>query len=328
MKNVLLNLTALALMAAAPVAKAAEELKLLLGWTPGGNHAAIHYAKHYGLYAKEGLNVITEDGRGTGYVANVVGGGTQDVGEGNVATMAIAVAKGLSLRSIMLEMPGSDLGVIVPVASGARTIKDLETKGISLVYSPGAFEAPFLDILLKNGGSSRDKVQLISVDMNAKIGMYMSGKGGALISSFPFLMPMLRQQKPSNVIKFADYGLPLPSYGLFATDETIKRKGAALRTLVRVTSRAWEEILANPAAKTRSVEAMMAQRPQVKLDAASLEAQIDEYRPLFHSPHNAGKPIGWQAEADWAATVKVLQQAGLVEARFQAQDFYTNQFLE
>ncbi len=96
-------------------------------------------------------------------------------------------------------------------------------------------------MLLKNGGSSRDKIELVGVAAQAKVGTYLSGRGDAVIGSIPFVASLLKS-KPSNLIRFTDYGLALPAFGIAATEETIKKKGKALRAFVQVTSKAWEEI--------------------------------------------------------------------------------------
>ncbi len=317
---------ALALGASAE-SRAVETLKIRLSWLPFGMHAAWFYATHKGLYKAEGVELEIEDGRGSALTVSVVGGGGGvDLGEAAVSTMAPATAKGAPLRALATYLPGNDLGVLVPSETGAKTVKDLETKGISIIYTPGSLEAPFMDAFLKAGGSNRDKIKLIGVDATAKISSYMSGAGGSVVTSTPFIEPVLRKQKPSNVIKFADYGLALPSIGLIARDDTIAAKGESIRKIVVITANAWGKILGDANAKKEAVDAMIALRPNAKLDPWLIDAQIEEYRPLFYSDATKGKPIGWQAEAIWATAVKVMQDADVLPKTSKPGDFYTNKF--
>ncbi|MSP51341.1 MAG: hypothetical protein EXQ91_02950 [Alphaproteobacteria bacterium] len=196
---------------------------------------------------------------------SAVGGGI-DLGKAAVSTIAPATPKGTSLRAIATCLPGNDLGVLVPSETGAKTVKVLEAKGISIIYTPGWLEAPFMDAFLKAGGSHRNKIKLIGVDATAKISSYMSGAGGSVVTSTPFLEPVLRKHKPSNVIKFSDHGLSLPSLGLIVGEETIVGKADALRKVVVVTANAWEKILGDANAKKEAIDAIIAMRPNAKLD--------------------------------------------------------------
>ena len=45
------------------------------------------------------------------------------------------------------------------------------------------------------------------------------------------------------------------------------------------------------------------------------------------SPHTKGKPLGWEAEADWESTIQVLKQYGGVTAPLETSQLYTNEFV-
>jgi NitT/TauT family transport system substrate-binding protein len=45
------------------------------------------------------------------------------------------------------------------------------------------------------------------------------------------------------------------------------------------------------------------------------------------TPNTKGKPLGWGAEADWAATIQVLKQYGGVTTPLKTSQLYTNVFV-
>ena len=47
----------------------------------------------------------------------------------------------------------------------------------------------------------------------------------------------------------------------------------------------------------------------------------------MNTPHTVGKPIGWQSEADWAAAIKTMVEAGVIKPGHKPGDFYTNAFM-
>ena len=85
----------------------------------------------------------------------------------------------------------------------------------------------------------------------------------------------------------------------------------ALRKLVETQQRAWAHLKTNP---DDGVEAMIRQRPDARLDRVVTREQIRLTIEFFDTPASAGRPIGWQAEADWTAALRSLEAAGAIRA--------------
>lgn len=73
---------------------------------------------------------------------------------------------------------------------------------------------------------------------------------------------------------------------------------------------------------------MLAERPDAKLDPKVLLKQIKLTLEYFDTPATTGKPIGWQAKEDWEAALKSMQDAGVVNAGWNADDYYTNTLVQ
>jgi NitT/TauT family transport system substrate-binding protein len=126
--------------------------------------------------------------------------------------------------------------------------------------------------------------------------------------------------RPSDSIRFADYNLNMPSFGLFATEDKIASRGAAIGKFASVVGAAWTYVLAGH--EDEAVDAIVAQRPQAKLDKKVLRAQIEALRPFFQSPAAAGQPTGVPVAADWKIAVKTLSDAGLIKSIKDGNDFF------
>jgi NitT/TauT family transport system substrate-binding protein len=136
---------------------------------------------------------------------------------------------------------------------------------------------------------------------------------------------MAAQRRPSEAILFADYGLTFPSFGLIANEETIKKKPAALKRFASVIAGAWTYIYAG--GQQEAANAMVAQRPQAKINADNIRQQIDALRPFFETPGTKALPIGVMSPDDWAAALKTMTGAGLIQGGDPSQ-FYTNELLD
>ncbi len=315
---------AFALSASFADAQQLTPIKLRMSWTPFGFHTALFLAVERGWMREGGIDLQTEDGSGSTATVNFVGTGQYDIGEAAVSSMAIGRDKGMPLKSIADFIRGTDLGILVPKDSGIKGPKDLEGKKIA--YTAGSLEGPFMEVFLKAAGVNVSKVELLNVDFASKIPTYVARKSDAVVTTVPFVLPILANTRPSDAIMFGDYGFVLPSIGYIATEQTIRTKRVALQAFVSAVSRAWTEILENNKLD-EGVAALLKHRPQAKVDPKIAAAQVEAYRAYFHTANTKGRPHGWHPPEDWVAAIASMQKVGLISAGAKPQDFYTNEFL-
>jgi NitT/TauT family transport system substrate-binding protein len=306
------------------VADATDTLRVRLDWTPWGDQVPFHLAVKKGWYAKQGLDVQLEDGNGSVSTVQIVGNGDYELGHASLATMAIARSKGLQVKAVAGFIRQNDIGLMIGKDTGVNSPKDL--KGKKLTFTAGSLETPFLDRFISAGGLTRDDLELTNVDAANKGTLYMSGRVDGAFSSAPFMQPIFDRQRPTKTIKFSDYGLEFPSFGLFATEATIAAKRDQIRKFASVTAGAWQYILNGHEAE--GVQAIMEARPQAKLDPQVLLDQIKILRGLVSTPATAGKPMGIMAEADWAKAIDTLQQGKLMGHVEAPGAYYTNEFID
>jgi NitT/TauT family transport system substrate-binding protein len=293
-----------------------------MDWSPHSAQAPLHLAVDKGWFAERGLDVELQDGNGSVVAVQTVGAGRFDLGHANLASMAMGREEGLPVRAIAGFIRKSDMGVLFSEGAPIRSPKDLEGK--SVTYTSGSLEAPFLDAFFRNGNTSRDRINLVSVDAAAKVSGYAAGRGDAVFSTVPYVYAQTKQTRPSGWILFSDYGLPLPGFGLFTTEEVIRTKPDMLRAFVETAVRGWEHARENP---SDAVNAIMAQRPQANLNRDVELLGLESFRPFLETERTRGRVPGWQSEEDWAETLRALVDAGVAKPESRAADFFTNEFI-
>jgi NitT/TauT family transport system substrate-binding protein len=305
--------------AASAAAQGTDKVKVRLDWTPWGMHGAMHLAQQKGWYKAAGLDAEIEDGNGSVTTVQIVGSGDQfDVGHAALGPMMIARDKGLPVKAIAVFARISDLGMLVPVDSGIKGPRDL--KGKKVAYTAGSLEAPFIDAFLAAGGLKRSDMELVSVDAAAKAATYVAGRADAVFSTIPFFEAIVAQARPSNSIRFADYKLPMPSFGLFTTEAKLANKREAIAKFASITSAAWQYIYNGH--EDEAVEAIVAQRPQAKLDKKILRGQIESLKGFFRLPVAAGQTLGAPVASDWSDAVNTLTAADLIKSIKNGNDFF------
>jgi NitT/TauT family transport system substrate-binding protein len=321
-------LTAIAVLSASVLtnapAPAADRVAVRLDWTPWGSQAPLHLAAKKGLFAKHDLDVVLEDGNGSVATVQIVGNGEYDVGHASLAPMAIARSKGLPVKAIAGFIKQNDIGLLVPKDSGIKGPADL--KGKKIAFTAGSLETPFIDRFLAAGKLKRSDVELISVDAAGKAGLYMTGQTDAAFSSGPFFLAVVAAQRPSNAIRFADHGLEFPSFGLMATEKSIATRREALKRFASVVSGSWAYIFAGH--EDEAAQAIIAARPQAKLNPAVLRQQIDTLKDYALTDATRSLPFGTMAAVDWKRAVDVLAEGGLVDKSLDSNAVFTNELID
>ncbi len=305
-------------------ARAAELVKVRLDFLPYGLHAPFYLAQERGWFAEQGLQVEIDDGNGTGPAMALVAGGKYDIAQISLGALPIAREKGMPIKSIAVIQRRGDFGLAVDEASGIKKPKDLEGK--TILYSPGSVETPFIDRYLAAGGADKNKINLVSVDVGAKISSYITGKGDGMFA--PVALYTIKGVTPRNSVRmlFTDYDINLPGFGLIASEDAIAKRPKVLASFVAVFQRSWDAIRSGGAID-ESVAALLKARPQAKLNPQLMKAQIEASIPFIDSQAAAGKPMLWAAHEDWAATVKVMEDTKLIKQGTDVSAIYTNQFV-
>ena len=304
-------------------AQAATKLRVRMDFSPWGLHGAMHLAQQKGWFKEQGLDVEVQDGTGTINTLQLLAAGQVDVGQVALGTMAVAKENGLDLMSIAGFARTGDLAVMVDAGQNVKAPKDLAGKKIvCFTTSPWA---PFIEPFLKANGMSKSQVELVMVAPSAMISTYVSGNSDGFMSQAPFGQPMVLKTRQASALLLADSGISFPSYGLAATPKTIDAKKDALARLARVQVRAWQYIYDGHI--DEAVAATVQQRPNAKLDPDVLKGQLTAYRGFFDSPTTKGLPIGQQADADWTAAIRSMEQTGQIKPGHKPADYYTNALL-
>jgi NitT/TauT family transport system substrate-binding protein len=315
--------TALVLSMAGAQARAADRVTIATDWSPHGMVSGLLLAKQNGAFAAAGLEVDVLDGKGSTTTVQQVAAGQLDIGFGQLSSMAAAVANGIPVTSIMGLVQAGDNGLMVPADSGWKTLNDL--KGKRIAVAAGAASTTFFDAFLKAGGTSRSDFNIINVDTTALTSTYVTGAVDAVLTTVAWSKPQVDNTRPSRPIFFSDVGLLIPGYGLIVRKDAVDAKSDILKRFVEVQQKTWVYIFAGH--EQEAIDAILAQRPGMRLDGAIMLAQLKGFMPLFDTPATKGKPMGWQAETDWQNTLRLMREVGMTKQAMNVADMYTNKFI-
>jgi NitT/TauT family transport system substrate-binding protein len=310
-----------------PVALAVSEentLAVTLEWLPIGTHSPFYLAADRGWYKRASLDVTISQGSGSNISVQQVNAGQFDVGYASLSAMAFGRGKGMPLVSTCGLFRKSDMALIVPVNSPIKSPSDL--KGKKIIATAGSFEAPFIDAFLAKGGLTRDQVELLNISTSTRMPMYIKGEVDGLFASPIGSLVLVEDSQPSRPILFADFGLNVPSFGMFATEAKLQKKDSAIRAFNSIIAGSWTYIVAGH--QEEAIQAMLKIRSQDRLDVKVLSKQLSDSNPFLYSATTQNMPIGFQTEADWANALKSMEEGHAIAPGQKAKDYFTNDFLD
>ena len=236
---------------AAPAAALAQEttIKFTLGWKTQGSDAAFFVARDKGYYKAEGLNVVIDQGEGSGATVTRIMGGAYDAGFGDVnAIIQNAAAKPGEAPVMVYMMWNQPPFAIVDArrrpASSSRQGSRRQDAGRRAGH---ADDAPAPGLRPQERRSTMSKIKLSNMAPNLQEPLLIKGDiDGALVfnitSYFNLVLNRQDPDKDFNWLIFGDYGLDLYSNGVMVSQKLLKENPKAVAGLVRAINKAMIEI--------------------------------------------------------------------------------------
>src|SRR5580692_5741168 len=100
------------LLATAGQVQAADKVTLLLNWYTYGEHAPFYLGLAEGIYAKQGIDLEIQEGRGSGVTVQAVGAGSATFGYADIGTMIKAASKGTPVKAVGILLQTSPMSAM------------------------------------------------------------------------------------------------------------------------------------------------------------------------------------------------------------------------
>jgi NitT/TauT family transport system substrate-binding protein len=270
-------------------------------WKLKGEYAPLYVALEKGYYKAEGLDVQLAEGNGAQNVLKALAAGNENFGYGPAVAAAQAVSQGLPVKVVALYQTSAPMGVIAYPDTPLKAPKDLEGKrlAISVGETFGDMIRPFARL----NNVDLSKIQLIQMDASARTMQFLTRKIDVMSVYLSNELPQIEKRAgvKFNMIKVTDFGLSVLGSSMYVSNAFAEQNPETVKKLLRATAKGYRDAMANPkeAAKIMAKHMVVAEQPDV------LDAQVEATVASTNAP--AGKPIGWQTDADWQATLNLLK---------------------
>jgi NitT/TauT family transport system substrate-binding protein len=322
MKKLMLALCA---MLIAGPAMAADKVTLMLNWYVYGEHAPFYYGKEKGIYAKHGIDLDIQEGRGSGVTTQAVGAGSADFGYVDVPTMMRATIKGAPVIAVGVALQTSPMSAMGFVEKNIRKPEDI--KGKTVATTPGDSMSQIWPLFLKKTGLKESDFKTVSGDATTKLNAVINGRADLLLGYVMDQSMKIKDATGKDVypIKFSDYGINLVSSGIIVNTATLKSKPDMVKRFLAASVEAIEAAEKDPKAAAQSILNANPKGGKIATLTEGFELTI----PLYKDPTGKSKQPLQVSDANMKDTVDVMVDYGGLDAKAKANPkaFYTNDYL-
>jgi len=300
-------------------AQGGKPMKLTLNFLAGGPQAGFMYAKSLGLYDKAGINLIIEEGRGSGTTAQLVATGQTDVGFADAPAAMQLRSKNAPVKIIAPVLQTNGFAIISLEDANIRKPADLVGKRVAV--QAGTAQTVLLNAILAANDIDPKKFNTITIDPSAFVGALIEKKVDAILGGADFQSVQLRDRgfKVHDIL-YRDVGVPTVGLSIIARDDRIAADPDLYRKFVAVSMEGWDAARKNPAA---AAEAVIKMFPAVTKE--QIQKQLDVDLKLVCAP--GATALGQVPEKNWQTTYDLLTKYLELPTTKPVGDYYTTSLL-
>ena len=252
----LLAIFGCAMVSALP-AQAQTKLKMVLNWKYQEPQGWFFLADDRGYFKAEGLDMVMDQGNGSGAGVPLVANGAYDVAFGDLNALIELAAKKPDDAPIavyvMYNRP--PFTIAVKADSPIKSPKDLEGKTLGGAANDGALK--LFPAFCKTAKIDCDKVKITNMQPNLREQMLMQGQVDGVfgyVNTIRFSAKLMGvDDSKLRYINYGDYGMDLYSNAIIVSKKLVKDKPEAVKGLVRAINKGLEDALKDPAAAVAAV---------------------------------------------------------------------------
>lgn len=303
-------------------------IKFTLGWKTQGSDAAYLYALDKGFFKEEGLNVVIDQGEGSGATVTRIMSGAYDAGFGDVNAIIQNASTRPQDAPVMVYMMWNrpPFAIVAKASSGINTIKDFE--GRTLGGAQGTPTTRLLPVFVRSNGLDASKIKVSNMAPNLQEPMLIKGDiDAALVFNITsYFNLVLNRQDPDKDFKwftFGDYGLDLYSNGMMVSRKLIQSNPKAVAGLVRAVNKAMLIVAKDQNAAMTSV-AKFDNLVNVPVEKRRLQYSFDK---LIVSPEMKEIGIGDIKDDRMTRAIGIVVEGYQLERAPAATEVFSRQFL-
>jgi NitT/TauT family transport system substrate-binding protein len=228
-------------------------IRFQLDWVWQGPHAFFLLAQDRGYFAKEGLDVTFDQGKGSGVAVNSVASGVYEGGFGDTNALIRLAAQKPGEQPVAVYMLYNRAPFVIATlaTSGIKAPRDLE--GRTLGAPAGDAALGLLPVFARANGFDPAKVKVTNMAPGLREPMLQKKEVDAIagfINTIWFAAQAvgINPEKELHIFRYGDMGVAAYGNSILFTQKFVKDQPEAVRGFLRALTRGVQDVLANPEA--------------------------------------------------------------------------------
>lgn len=310
------------------IVRATTPIKMVLNWRYQGPQSWFFLAQDKGYFADAGIEVVMDQGSGSGAAVGKVAGGAYDVGFGDInALIRLAAQKPEEAPIGVYQMYNKPpFTVAVLSSSDIKTAKDLEGRKLGGSASDGALK--LFPAFSNVAGIDTSGIEILNFKPNLREQMLKSEQvegvfGYVNTIRFSAKLSGMDPDKDIRFISYGDYGMDLYSNGMIASKKLVAEKPEAVKGLITAINKGVADTLADMDAAIDSV----AKREALINKDIEKERLIATLKDEMGHPELANIGLGGVDPVRFKKAIDIVVEANNLERTPDMSEIFTDAFL-
>ena len=315
-------------LAAPAIAQGTTKLKMILNWRYQGPQSWFFLAKDKGYFDEAGIEIVMDQGSGSGAAVGQVAGGAYDVGFGDVnALIRLAGTSPEEAPICVYQMYNKPpFAVAVLSSSNIMTAADLEGRKLGGAASDGALK--LFPAFANVAGLDTSGIEILNFKSNLREQMLKSEQvegvfGYVNTIRFSAKLSGMDPDKDIRFISYGDYGMDLYSNGMIVSKQLVAEKPDVVKGMVSAINKGVADTLADLDA---AVDAVAAREPLIN-KVIEKERLIATLQDEMNHPELATTGLGAVDPDRFKQAIDLVVKADGLPRTPDASEIFTNAFL-
>ena len=315
-------------LAAPAIAQGTTKLKMILNWRYQGPQSWFFLAKDKGYFDEAGIEIVMDQGSGSGAAVGQVAGGAYDVGFGDVnALIRLAATSPEEAPICVYQMYNKPpFAVAVLSSSNIMTAADLEGRKLGGAASDGALK--LFPAFANVAGLDTSGIEILNFKSNLREQMLKSEQvegvfGYVNTIRFSAKLSGMDPDKDIRFISYGDYGMDLYSNGMIVSKQLVAEKPDVVKGMVSAINKGVADTLADLDAV---VDAVAAREPLIN-KVIEKERLIATLQDEMNHPELATTGLGAVDPDRFKQAIDLVVKADGLPRTPDASEIFTNAFL-
>ena len=302
---------------------AADKLSVALNWVPGGDHAAMYYAKQLGWYKDANLDIDLEAGKGSVGVLQRVSNGLSQIGLADMGVAIGARGKDAKVVAIMNIYANTALGMYWLKSSGINDVKDFAGKKIGV--PAGDAQRALWPALAAKTGVDPNTITWVNVDPNGKLPA-LKAHAIDITTNFYNLHHIMSRELGADMGYLSSAKAGINPYGLtiFANSDYLAANKDVVARFVKVTQRAYQECVKSPDPCVKALVDQVSGLEETENETVNWQLTMQ----LMSDEVSRTKGLGFMDPARMQNDYDLVAKYLGVTTPFDVKAMYTDEFLD